>query len=104
MKQVRPLHDWVYVELEEAPQPGLIASPNPEPVRTAKVLSVGPGRSTKKTCVRSEVRPGDRIAFLMATLETGQGRSIVNQLEKGFGLIRESDILGVLTSDVQITV
>lgn len=105
---IRPLQDWVLVELEpeqsRVRESGLILT-GEDPVRYAKVLSAGPGRryGKKQRLVRTEVKPGERVCFFVAALQTQQGKAIVHQLPDNQGLIKESDVLGVIEGDVTVT-
>lgn len=103
---IRPLHDWVLVELEPPDeQEGLIQVLKEQAIRKAKVLSVGPGRRHSKTDVlsRTKVKPGERVCFHIATLQTKQGKAIVHALDDRLGLIKESDIFGVLEEDGRVS-
>jgi hypothetical protein len=46
-----------------------------------------------KPCV---LKPGDRIVFFAAILETKQGRTIIHSLPDGYSLVREIDVLFVI--------
>ena len=103
---IRPLNDWVLVELEPPEeQEGLIQVLAEQAVRKAKVLSVGPGKRHSKTGAlqRTKVEPGMRVCFHIATLQTKQGKAIVHALDDGLGLIKESDIFGVLEEDIRVS-
>ena len=98
---MRPLNDWVLVELEQeqtrVQDSGLIL-PGEDPVRFARVLKVGPGRCSQRTGKRepTEVKPGERICYFVAALQTKQGQAIVHNLPDGQGLIKESDVLFIV--------
>lgn len=101
---VRPLQDRVLVQLE--PEKGMsrggIILTGHDPIRTAKVLRVGPGKQFPDRFVPMDVRPGDRVAFLQACLETRSEEQINHKLPDGQALIREPDILGVLDEEADI--
>lgn len=98
---LRPLHDWVLVDLEKSPteheSAGGILLPHPELVRKGTVASVGPGRlyvdGVYQPC---EVQLGARVAFLSAALDTKQGHQLATTLGTNQALIRETDILFVI--------
>lgn len=95
---MRPLHDWVLIELEPEKKvtSGGIILTGPAPVRIARAVAVGPGRMTKKgKLIPSQVKVGDRFPFFKAATETQQGRKIAERLPEGQEAIRESDILFV---------
>ena len=103
----QPLQDWVLIEIEEAQQmKGSLHLPDAEkePLRTARVLKVGPGKRHEKTGVilPMAVRPGDRVAFFMAVVQTKLGAALVHALDEGQGLIRENDIVFVIEGDVRV--
>lgn len=107
-RSIRPRNDWVLIELEEEQsritEAGLHMV-GEDPVRYAKVLRAGPGRYYGKgqRFVPTEVKAGERVCFFIAALQTKQGKAIVHVLPDNQGLIKESDILGVLEGDVRIT-
>jgi len=106
--RVRPLHDWLVVEVEPvAKQIGSILVPDvwlANPIRTAKVLAVGPGRRNKKTdvLVPTQVKVGDRVCFHTANLEHKQGRALLQTLDDKQGMIQESDIFMVLGEELRV--
>lgn len=98
---VRPLNDWVLLQLDPLPEEQKVGSifvpdSGAERVRTARVVSVGPGRRNPKTGERIPffVVPGMKVAFFREHLEHQQGRQILARLEDGYGLIRAMDVLG----------
>ena len=95
---LRPLGDWVIVELEPASEvsKGGIILVGPQPVRIAKAVAVGPGRVIKSRFRPTEVRPGDRFPFFKAVTETGKLRPVAEALPEGQEMIQESDILFVI--------
>lgn len=108
---IRPLSDWVLIELEpekETSRGGIIRV-GPQPIRIAKVLRVGPGKwwlnkdGSRHTFWETRVKSGDRIAFCMAVLQTLQGKAIVHSVGENMGLIRETDILFAVNGDVEVS-
>lgn len=102
---LRPLHDWLLVELEperKVNDCGLVLVAE-EPVRTAKVLAVGPGRHFPEKFVRTVVEVGERVAFFIAGTQTKQGKQLNHSLPDNQVLIRESDVLMILMDKVQVT-
>lgn len=97
---MRPLHDWVLVDLEpEAPRvtgSGLHLV-GEDPVRMAKVIATGPGRRVGKRehLIPTQVLPGERVAFFIASVQTKQGAQVFHSLPENQALIKESDILVV---------
>ncbi len=102
--QLRPLQDRVLVELEpeRGESYGGIILTGRDPVRTGKVLRVGPGKDYKDRYLPTEVKPGERVAFLQACLETRSEAQINYKLPDNQALIRETDILGVVEDGVDI--
>jgi co-chaperonin GroES (HSP10) len=105
---MRPLQDHLLVELEEVRKEYggiLIPDTAKEQVRFGKVLSVGPGvylPSGKRRPMG--VKPGDRICFHHAHLQTGQGYKLKEQLGEGLGLLRELDVFFVIEGEVEVTI
>lgn len=109
--KLRPLSDWVVVRCEPIRQISLsgLVLPHGERVRIGEVIAVGPGRyfKGKKHPTPPDVSVGDRIAFFRETLETQQGKKIVQfmqELGDDLGLIRASDVLGVLPPGVKVEI
>lgn len=102
--QVRPLQDRVVVELEpeKGESRGGIIMLGHDPIRTGKVLRVGPGKDYADKFLPTEVKPGERVAFLQAVLETRSEKQLNWCLPDNQALIRETDILGVVTDDADI--
>lgn len=103
---IRPLNDYVLVEMEDAkPTYGSssIVRVETEPVRIGKVLAVGPGKQYSDKYVPTVVKPGDRVAFLMALTETGQGKSNADFISDTQALIREPDVLMIVEGNVEVT-
>jgi co-chaperonin GroES (HSP10) len=107
--KVRPLHDWMVIELEPAPtHKGCIIVPDPdkEPLRIGKVLAVGQGvKNPKRNVVRpTRVKVGDRVAFPMAVTQCGSGKNITHHLDDGHRMIREEDVFFIVEGDVCVEV
>jgi chaperonin GroES len=97
--KLRPLGDWVLIELEpeKRKSKGGILMPGPEPVRIARALRVGPGRyNDKGKFVPTEIKPGERFPFFKAVADTGQNKYVGERLPEDQEMIRESDILFVV--------
>lgn len=94
---LRPLNDWVLVDIDPAPgeaSVGGIVLAHPPLVRKGTVRSVGPGRLFVDGVYRgTELKEGDRVAFLAAVLDTKQGHTLKHALDENQVLIRESDVL-----------
>ncbi len=101
---MRPLNDWVLVELEPVKETtrGGIIKVAPEPIRTARVLAVGSGKQYPDLFVPTVVKVGERVAFFAAATDTKQGRQVGYVLPENQELIRETDILMVVEGDVEI--
>lgn len=103
---IRPLHDWLLVEVEPGkPTFGSssIVRVVDDPISVGKVLAVGPGRMYADRYVPTTVKVGERVAFLTALTETGQGKSIGHVIAENQALIRETDVLVVVEGKVEIT-
>lgn len=116
--KIRPVSDVLLVQLEPArtTTPAGIIRPDTKqhPIRVGRVLRTGPGRWWKNRHTGKwsywavEARPGDRVVFLAALLQTGHGR----QMQRNFSLdddqamIRETDVMLVIdsTDNVEIDV
>ena len=93
MKQaLRPLRDYVLVELEQDPTEqtitasGLILLPPREEARQSigRVLAVGPGTYSKKGRFEpTTVRPGDRVAFSKYGHSTPPGQPLRRLFREG---------------------
>lgn len=108
---IRPKSDWLVVKYEKPPEKiGSIVLPETNSVRRAskgEVLAVGPGRWRGKRFIPTMVKPGERIAFFTANLETKQGKAIVNAVQDlgdNVGMLREEDILFVIPPGVEVDV
>ena len=96
----RPLNDWVLVKLDplddRTTDVGLVLV-RPQTVRTGTVLRAGVDRLYIDGVVkRTEIKTGERIAFLAGTLDNKQGQQITYTLGEDQALMRESDILFVI--------
>ena len=102
VSSIRPLHDWLLVELDERPVEEkvgsiIVAGSAVERVWTGKVARLGPGRplpSGARAPMNLDV--GDRVAFFRENLETQQGKQVarlVTDLADGFALLRQPDVL-----------
>lgn len=98
----RPFHDWLVVKLDPIPEKIgsiFIDGSAAERLRTATVVSVGPGVYLKMTAKRRPVAviPGEKVAFFREHLEHQQGKQVVrvllSELGDDIGLIRETDVL-----------
>lgn len=105
---LRPLGDHLVVEIEPEKEctSGGIIRVSPEPVRTGKVLAVGPGKRYPDKFVPTVIKPGERIAFFKAVTDTKSGKQVTYALEDNQVLLRETDVLFVLPeeSKVEVTV
>lgn len=107
-KWPRPMNDWVLVRMDPLPEKiGSILLPSKGSIYTATVLAVGPGAEIsldhnhpeKKRFFPTDVRSGERVAFLRWAVESQQGkavRSTFEDLGADHALIKERDILFVL--------
>ena len=105
---MKPLQDHILVEIEKVRQKkGSIIIPDTdrEPVRFGKVLAVGPGAYLPSGKRRPmAVKPGDRICFHHAHLQTGQGHRLKYQLGEGVGLLKELDVFFVIEGEVEVEI
>lgn len=102
--KIRPLQDRVLVELEpekNRSRGGLFLLGH-DKVRTGVVLRVGPGKQYEDCYRPTEVKPGERVAFMQACLETRAEAQLNYRLPDGMAMIREPDILGVVEDDIDI--
>lgn len=103
---IQPLHDWLLVEVEPSKTTfgsSSIVRVVGDPVSTGKVLAVGKGRHYVDKFVPTQVKVGERVAFLTSLTETGQGKAIGHVIKDNQALIRETDILVVVEGKVEIT-
>jgi co-chaperonin GroES (HSP10) len=99
---LRPLHDWLLIELEPLPEDKVgaihVIGSALQRVRAGKVLRVGPGRTQPGRVpgrIPVDVVVGERVAFFRENFETQQGKQVAHVLEQfgNVGLIRETSIL-----------
>lgn len=94
---IKPINDWVLIQLDEDSRMLRdLFLPHGNRVRTGTILAVGPGRQYTNEFVAMDAKPGEKIAFFRETLEHKQGKQILQTLDDGTALIRETDILLVL--------
>ena len=74
------------------------------PVRYGRVLMVGPGKQYRDGFLGMDVKLGERIVFLIGSVDTKSGQSISWHLPKDEVLIREPDILFVIPEDSTLEV
>lgn len=113
---IRPISDVLLVKLEppRTTTYGGILRPDTSqhPVRVGHVVRAGPGRWWKNrhsgqwTFWSTEAKPGDRVVFLAALLQTQQGRQLQSSfaLNDDEALIRETDVMLVLPEGEEIEV
>lgn len=103
--KLRLFHDWVLAKVEPAPteSPGGIVLVATQPIRTATVLAVGPGkRDSKGNLTPTQLKVGDSFPFFKAASETKQGYALALLLDDNEVLIRESDVLFVLEEPARV--
>lgn len=104
---LRPLHDWMVVELEpnkETFSGSSIIKVKDSPIRIGKVLAVGPGRHyVDGKFVPMEVEVGERVVFLIASADTQSGKSVHHYLPDNQRLIRETDVLFVAIGSMEVS-
>ena len=92
---IKPLHDNVILEVEEAEEvtaSGIILTEsNKEKPTIGKVIAVGPGKTTDKGLIPLEsVKVGDRVIF------EKYGNSEVKIDDQEYLIVAEDKILGVI--------
>lgn len=104
----RPMNDWVLIRMDPLPEKlGSIVLPSKGHVRTATVLDVGPGadisldhnKPEAKRFITTDVKVGEKIAFLRWAVESQQGTQLASTFEElgaDIALIKERDILFVM--------
>lgn len=92
--KIRPLHDRVIIEREEAEEKtagGIVLPGNKEKPEMGKVLAVGPGKVCKDgNLCKMAVKAGDRVVF---------GKYAGNEVKiegKTVLVMREEDIMGII--------
>jgi len=107
MKVVKLLSDWMLVKLDPRKKttPGGIIRVTKQPVWTGVVEMAGPGRQYRDKFVPMEPDiVGQRVAFMSASTDGHRtGLSVVKHLEKGYRLVRMSDVLFVMNEPMEIT-
>lgn len=106
---LRPLGDWIVVELEP-PKTQLqnIHLVREDRVRMGRVLAVGPGGwAGKKKAARRQmdVCPGERVAFFREHLLTQNGKQVtrsVQELGANTALLHINDVLCVVPDGVSV--
>jgi co-chaperonin GroES (HSP10) len=99
---LRPLSDWVLVQMDPAPGENLSAGgivlTHPALIRRGVVTRIGKGRHYVDGVYKPmDVQVGERVAFLAATMDTKQGWQLTDRvLGKDEALIRQTDILFVI--------
>ena len=103
---IRPLHDRVIVELEPEKNKsrGGIILLGHDTMRIGKVLRVGPGKQYEDRYVPTDVKPGERVTFMQACIETRSEAQVNYQLPDNQAIIREPDILFVVEDDDDIDI
>jgi co-chaperonin GroES (HSP10) len=103
---VRPLRDLLIVKMDKLPEKvGVLWVPpsEEERVRTGRVLTTGPGRTSRKgRLLPMEAKPGMHIAFFRENFETSQGKlimGVLGKLEEDIGILQERDILWEIVGD-----
>jgi co-chaperonin GroES (HSP10) len=101
---LRPLNDVVVVEMEPAvDRSHLIHSIQENNVRVGRVLAVGAGKCFDDGYRPTEVKVGERVAFIYLVKMTHNGRRLAEILDAVEGkdcvAIRELDILFVLEGE-----
>jgi co-chaperonin GroES (HSP10) len=96
-------HDYILVEIEEPPKKTssgiLLPEASVHPVRKGRVLQTGPGRKYIDTYRGVDVKVGERVVFLIGSVDTKSGKAILHHLPNNQVLIREPDILFVIDDD-----
>ena len=108
--KLRPLNDLVHLQLEPRKEKAaggriILTDNHRQPIRTAKVLAIGPGKQYKKLFVPTELEPGDRVAIFQGATDTHtQGKQLSCVLGGEETLIPERDCLFVFEGDENIEV
>lgn len=113
------LHDHALVRLDprkDKTRGGiLIPDTEAQPIRTGVVLQVGRGRRVK---VRRRAEPGsyreifrpidvqvgERVAFLIGSVDTKTGQAVTHYLQEDERVIREDDILFAIPDGIDVEV
>ncbi len=112
------LADRLLVRLEplrEKTQGGiLIPDTTAQTTRVGVILQAGPGRYVKvrrhgtqeyREVLRPmEARVGERVAFLIGSVDTKTGQAVTHYLQENERVIREEDVLGVIPDGTDVEV
>jgi co-chaperonin GroES (HSP10) len=102
---IRPLFDWLIVELDKAPEPDpksiVLVGSGEERLRSGIVKRAGPGcwmPTDKGPDIRvpNDCEVGDRVYFFRENFETSQGKevqAIVSEVAPGMAMVRARDLL-----------
>lgn len=103
---IRPLLDWLLVELDKVPEPSpaaiiLVAAQDQERMRSGIIKRAGPGRwmsveDGPDIRVPNDCEVGDRVYFFRENFETSQGKevqAIVSEVAPGMAMVRARDVL-----------
>lgn len=112
---IRPVSDVLLIRLEppKTEVAGIIRPDTRQhPIRVGRVLRCGPGRSWKHKQTGKwsfwavEAKPGDRVVFMAALLQTGQGRQVASSfaVADDQALIHETDVLMVIDGDEDVEI
>ena len=108
MTPLRPFHDHVLVKIEPKPERTrgglIIAGTTPHPVRVGTVLRLGQGRKYRDRFLGMDVKLGERVVFLIGSVDTKSGQAISHHLSEDEVLIREPDILFAIPDDSTLEV
>jgi len=104
--KIQPMNDWVLVEIDSAPETIgsiiVLDTGTMHGIRTATVISAGPGRLLADVRVPMSIQPGERVCFHRWNLEHKSGQSMMHamaELGPAFGLIKEGDVLMAWPAD-----
>jgi co-chaperonin GroES (HSP10) len=116
--RLRPKNDRIHVRLDPRKDKTsggiLLPDSKDQEIRTGVIIDVGPGkyvkhRRSKQDDYREifrpmEAKPGERVAFFIASVDTRSGKAISHYLQEDERLITEEDILFVIDEgDVEVT-
>ena len=105
---LRPLNDVVIIKLEpeKTTYGSNLIKISQDTVRIGKVVSAGPGRwyidhdtPKQQNFVPTSVQAGERVCFMSFNMHHQQGKQLSKYFEDDETLIKESDILFVLSED-----
>jgi hypothetical protein len=109
------LADRLLVRLDPLPEKtGSLVLLRPRTVRTGVVLQRGPGRYVKfrqrqtqeyRDVLRPiDVQQGERVAFLIGSVDTKTGQAVTHYLQEDERVIREDDVLFAIPDGVDVEV